>query len=404
MCKVQMLRALVTERLTVAVEEIFVVLERTIAEYEDELSRTRADNVRQRQLPDAVFEHQLESRKDVSEEVLLPEQQDWRFTVEQTEPQLPCIKEEEEELQPPRIEDEGTNNIRQEKNQLEELEEADMSKFTALRMTKTLKDVSEEILPPEQQDWCFTMEQNEPQLPCIKEEEEELQPPRIKDEGTDNIRQEENQLEELEEADISKFPALRMTRTIKGDKDQGQSSQLAYSQMEIKEVEIPSSSSSHHTTPEADCGGSEAGSLLTSQSDSDDTTSTSSDTDAGGRQAAVTYCTDRNDFRCTQCGKLFGKKLNLTNHMKRHAMNKHFQCTHCAKLFVAKNDLKVHMRIHTGEKPYSCSVCGNRFSQKGTLTTHMRRHTGEKPFLCLFCGRRFPRKYTLMKHITLHTS
>ncbi|XP_061878242.1 zinc finger protein 287-like isoform X2 [Entelurus aequoreus] len=390
MCKIQMLRALVTERLTVAVEEIFVVLERTVAEYEDELSRTRADNARQRQLPEAVIEHQAESRKDFSEEVLPPEQRDWRFTVEQNEPQLPCIKEEVEELQPPRVDDEGTDNIRLEENQLEELEEADVSKFTALRMTKTLKDVSEEVLP--QQDWRFTVEQNEPQLPCIKEE------------CTDNIRQEENQLEELEEADMSKFPALRMTKTLKGDDDQGQSSQLAYSQMEMKELEIPSSSSSHYTTTEADCGGSEAGSLLTSQSDSDDTTSTSSDTDAGGRQAAVTYCTDRNDFRCTQCGKLFGKKLNLTNHMKRHTMNKHFQCSHCAKLFVAKNDLKVHMRIHTGEKPYSCSVCGNRFSQKGTLTTHMRRHTGEKPFLCLFCGRRFPRKYTLMKHITLHTS
>ncbi|XP_054626332.1 uncharacterized protein LOC129178287 isoform X3 [Dunckerocampus dactyliophorus] len=60
MCKVQMLRALVNQRLTVAVEEMFVVLERTIAEYEEELSRTKEENERQRQLLDAVFKkHQV---------------------------------------------------------------------------------------------------------------------------------------------------------------------------------------------------------------------------------------------------------------------------------------------------------------------------------------------------------
>ncbi|XP_061612795.1 zinc finger protein 879-like isoform X2 [Phyllopteryx taeniolatus] len=54
MFKVQMLRALVNERLSSAVEEIFVVLERTIADYEDELCRTKEENHRQRQLLDAL--------------------------------------------------------------------------------------------------------------------------------------------------------------------------------------------------------------------------------------------------------------------------------------------------------------------------------------------------------------
>nr|XP_061784564.1 uncharacterized protein LOC133575758 isoform X2 [Nerophis lumbriciformis] len=57
MCKLQMLRALVDQRLTAAVEEIFVVFERTIAEYEAELSRTKEENNR---LLDAVFKkHQV---------------------------------------------------------------------------------------------------------------------------------------------------------------------------------------------------------------------------------------------------------------------------------------------------------------------------------------------------------
>lgn len=55
MCKVQMLRELVERRLNVAVEEIFELFEKTIAEYEEELCRSKEENERQRELLDAVF-------------------------------------------------------------------------------------------------------------------------------------------------------------------------------------------------------------------------------------------------------------------------------------------------------------------------------------------------------------
>ncbi|XP_077363986.1 uncharacterized protein LOC144007908 isoform X2 [Festucalex cinctus] len=50
MCKVRLLRALVTERLNAAVEEIFGLFENTIAEYEEELCRSKDEIERQRQL------------------------------------------------------------------------------------------------------------------------------------------------------------------------------------------------------------------------------------------------------------------------------------------------------------------------------------------------------------------
>ncbi|XP_061748897.1 zinc finger and SCAN domain-containing protein 2-like [Nerophis ophidion] len=82
MCKVEMLRVLVKQRLTAAVEEIFVVLESTIAEYEEELSRRKEENERQRQLLDALFnKHQQTVCNEMEQE--------------ETEP--PCIKEEDEE-------------------------------------------------------------------------------------------------------------------------------------------------------------------------------------------------------------------------------------------------------------------------------------------------------------------
>ena len=51
MCKsLQSLRALVNERLTAAAEEIFALVERTIAEYEEELCRCKEENQRKQQL------------------------------------------------------------------------------------------------------------------------------------------------------------------------------------------------------------------------------------------------------------------------------------------------------------------------------------------------------------------
>ncbi|XP_054624402.1 uncharacterized protein LOC129177361 isoform X2 [Dunckerocampus dactyliophorus] len=104
MCKVQMLRALVNQRLTAAVEEIFQVFQRTIAEYEEELSRTKEENERQRQILDAIFKKPrvVLYREEVSAEHLPPDQE---------EPQPPHVKEEEND-----------HSISQEKEHLEGLE------------------------------------------------------------------------------------------------------------------------------------------------------------------------------------------------------------------------------------------------------------------------------------------
>ncbi|XP_061669677.1 zinc finger protein 22-like [Syngnathoides biaculeatus] len=94
MCKVEMLKALLNQRLSAAVEEIFGVFARTIAEYEEELCRTKEENERQRHLLDAVFRPQADTLgPDVSEE----EHREWSFKVERREPEAPHIKEEAEE-------------------------------------------------------------------------------------------------------------------------------------------------------------------------------------------------------------------------------------------------------------------------------------------------------------------
>ncbi|XP_061880472.1 uncharacterized protein LOC133632200 isoform X3 [Entelurus aequoreus] len=97
-----MLRELIRERLLAAADEIFGLVERTMASYEEELSRTREEKERQRRQLEAVSKTQtvLEDVQQLigRQEERHPQQQGETSALKPENPQPQHIKEEEEEL------------------------------------------------------------------------------------------------------------------------------------------------------------------------------------------------------------------------------------------------------------------------------------------------------------------
>ncbi|XP_012709007.2 zinc finger protein 629 [Fundulus heteroclitus] len=95
MSKIEMLRLLINQRLTAAAEEIFGVFGRAIAEYEEEISRSKLEIDRQRRLLELSRKPQVSLQADSS---AISEHRDWSPSPDLNEEESPAhIKEEDQE-------------------------------------------------------------------------------------------------------------------------------------------------------------------------------------------------------------------------------------------------------------------------------------------------------------------
>ncbi|XP_078131604.1 uncharacterized protein LOC144533888 [Sander vitreus] len=343
MSKVQMLRALVKQRLTAAAEEIFGLFERTIVEYEEELCRSKEENKRQRELLDAVYNPQLRLHRADS---VPPEQQECSSSVDQQKPEPPPhIKEEQEELW-----------SSQEGEQLQGLEEVDITKFP------------------------FT-----PVAVKSEDDEEEAQSSQLYHKHTRHMKTESDG-EDCggPEPPRNSHPLLQPeTEDQTGDSSEPEVDDSA-DWKETREPQSASNSLKHDSRRKKTFSCSECGRRFGQR--------------AHLKRHMITH-TGEKPFRCSVCTKSFTQRGDLQKHMRVHTGEKPFSCSECDKAFTESGTLKRHMITHTGEKPFSCSVCKKSFTQSGSLRSHMAVvHTGEKRFSCRVCDNRFTRRTDVKTH------
>ncbi|XP_056255308.1 zinc finger protein 287-like [Seriola aureovittata] len=342
MSRLQSLKVSIHQRLAAAVEEIFGLLDQTLTEYEEEMNRHQ-------KLLDAAFKPEITAQKkgfhaevqqllvsqaDVSSE---QQQQEWSSSLDQEDqddPEPPHIKEEQEELW-----------TSQEGEQLQGLEEADITKFTfAPDPVKSEDDDDDD----EKKAQSSQLHQSQPE----RNRDGERLRPEIQGDVCRGSEPAGNSVPDR---------LLRKDNYVKTSQD---IEERNYYWMETRDPQAHFSTLHCNVVP------------------------------ADDRECN----TGAKSYSCSECGKRFGHKGTLQRHVRCHTGEKPFGCTTCGKRFTQSGPLVHHLRLHTGEKPFTCSVCGKRFTQKGNLTCHMTVHTGEKPFSCSVCEKRFTRQSRVKKH------
>lgn len=80
-------------------------------------------------------------------------------------------------------------------------------------------------------------------------------------------------------------------------------------------------------------------------------------------------------YSCSWCMKTFARKDVLDLHIRIHTGDKRYTCVVCNKAFTHRGNLGSHMRVHTGEKPYVCSLCNKGYADHSTFKKHVRSHS-----------------------------
>ncbi|XP_061672032.1 zinc finger protein 41 homolog [Syngnathoides biaculeatus] len=294
-----MLKELVRERLIAAADEIFLLFERTIASYEEQLRRGREETERHRRQLEAVCKTQVVIHvEDVQqlighEEKLPPQPQLGCSSLKQEDWEDPQDKEEKEDPHPSRVKEE-------EESHHCSLSEERCGGLPPDNLVTPLSN-NDDIEEPSRSDaYC---EGDDKDLKCFRK------PPTISNQ---------------------KRCFSQVTCSICG-KRFGKTNLIRHMKT--------------HTGEKPFCCLT-CGKTFTSKP---------------SMKTHMRTHTGEKPFNCSLCGKGFSRNDYVAIHMRIHTGEKPFSCSVCGKRFIAKRILVTHMKKHTGVLPFRCSVCGKGF-------------------------------------------
>ncbi|XP_068160855.1 zinc finger protein 260-like [Antennarius striatus] len=105
-------------------------------------------------------------------------------------------------------------------------------------------------------------------------------------------------------------------------------------------------------------------------------------------------------YRCKVCCKAFCYRASFLKHVQEEERDADV-CGVCGERFDSDDSLRLHLQTYI--RTNDCEVCGKRFDGLKQLEMHMRTHTGEKPYVCAVCGKAFAQNGNLMGHMRVHT-